>query len=190
MSKISVHADVFDVNALDPAVRDELASLDKHQYDNKDEILKLAKLAILDIDCSENILTSIDFLQCQVEHQSNQRKLVDAIRDHRHFREDFGDLRYMVRELQENIMESIRYGKRSARLDDMLVKLSSLIAIANQNPGTPSTVSLANAEGALSPRCSSCVAECRSAHRTVQTFVARLARSVATENENKSAKKK
>lgn len=180
MSRIDVKTEDVDISVLSVDLVKELEDFSKYsRSEDKEEILKIAKLALLDIEFEEDFLLAMDFLQCQVEHQKNQRTLVSAIRNQGNFREDFGDLRYMVRELQDNIMDALKYGKRTQRIDDMLIKLSSLIAIANQNPGAQSTVSLANAEGALSPRCSSCVPQCRSAHRQVQTMVVKLSRSLA-----------
>ena len=188
MSKLDVSTNQIDASTLSQELIDELQQLKDRDLESKEKLLKAAKIAILEIDCDEHLLSAVDFLQCQVEHQRNQDKLVSAIRDQRHFREDFGDLRYMVRELQDNIMEALRYGKRTQRIDDMLLKLSSLVALANQNPGVSSTINLANAEAALSPRCSGCVAECRSAHRKVQTFVTKLWRSAPKKQNDKPKK--
>jgi len=158
------------------------ASDNDSQMENREYILKLSKKLLVEIDLDEEIGMAIDYLQCQVDHENNRRQLLHLLEYRHEFNGGFRELRYMIRELRESLMENIRYGKRTQELDEILMKLTSLLTLANQAPSIQPSFNFAGAEAALSPRCSTCTEPCRSAFRRVQVFLRKVIRELVSEN--------
>jgi hypothetical protein len=164
-------------------VRKELTQCSTGWLSDKKNVLEIANRVVAEFDAVDPALGSaIDFLQCQVEHNTAQDKVLEAINYSRRFSGEFGDLRYEIRELIRPLMENLRYGKRTEELDRVLTSLASLLQLANQAPAVQPTINFAGIESALSPRCQTCEASCRSAFRIVNGFLRKLIRELKADN--------
>ena len=155
---------------------------DDYKMEDREYILKLSKKLLVEIDLDEEIGIAIDYLQCQVDHEKNRQQLLRLLEYRHEFNGEFGELRYMIRELRESLMENLRYGKRTKEVDEILMRLTSLLTLANQAPSIQPSFHFAGAEAALSPRCSTCTESCRSAFRRVQVFLRKVIRELVSEN--------
>jgi hypothetical protein len=158
-----------------PELAREFLALENSTMENKSDVLRLAKKLLVECDdIDEEICISIDYLQCQVDHLNNQQKVLSTLQTRQKFDEEFGDLRYLIREIRDSLMESIRYGKRTREIDEILLRLGELISLANQSRMLQPTINFTGIENTLSPRCSNCSAPCLSAFRKVQVFLLKL----------------
>jgi hypothetical protein len=89
----------------------------------------------------------------------------------------------MFRELRDTLMENIRYGKRTEQVDELLGRLTTLIALVNQMPAIQTGINLNGIEKALSPRCASCTDACRPAFRKTEVFLRKVIRAHASRGE-------
>ena len=162
-------------NSLTPDLVKELKEAKGYNVEQKDSLLRLAKKLLAECDdIDEDICIAVDYLQCQVEHSANQSKIMDVLRHRDRFEGELGEVRYLFRDLRDNLMESIRYGKRTPEVDQVLMRLTTLIAMANQMPTAQPVVNLAGVESLLSPRCNTCTEACRSSFRKVQVFMRKV----------------
>jgi hypothetical protein len=158
-----------------PELVKEFLAIEGSRMEDKSSVLRLAKKLLVECDeIDEEICTSIDYLQCQVDHLDNQQKVLSTLQTRQRFDEEFGDFRYLIREIRESLMESIRYGKRTREIDEILLRLGELINLANQSRMLQPVMNFTGIENALSPRCANCSAPCLSAFRKVQVFLLKL----------------
>lgn len=171
------------VKHLSAEVRKELTDASSYLLADKKEVLDLANRVLAELDDFDDELgEAVDFLQCQVEHKNAQDKVLEAIDYSRRFQGEFGDLRYELRRLIEPLMENLRFGKRTEELDRILHSLASLSTLANHSPTVQPIVNFSGIEGALSPRCHTCEASCRSAFRIISGFLRKLIRELKADN--------
>ena len=177
--------------SLSDALKKELKEISDFNLENKESILKLCKKVLAETDgVDEEICQALDFLQCQVEHNQNQKIVKELLRHRASFGEEFSDVRYLFRELRDSLMENIRYGKRTREVDELLTRLTTLMTIAKQAPVAQPSINFTGLEHALKPRCADCQAPCMSSFRKTQTFVRKLVRAVELGGEKKAKPKK
>lgn len=161
--------------SLSPDLVKELKGAKGYNVEQKDSLLQMAKKLLAECDeIDEDVCVAVDYLQCQVEHSANQAKIMGVLRHRDRFEGELGDVRYLFRELRETLMESIRYGKRTEQVDQILMRLSALMGMVNQMPAVQPVVNFAGVESLLSPRCASCTEACRSSFRKVQVFMRKM----------------
>lgn len=175
------------VKSIDPEFANELVQA-KSKMEDKATILQLAKKLLVECDdIDEEICTSIDYLQCQVEHLNNQKEVLSSLKHQARFTREFNDIRYMFHELRDSLMESIRYGKRTREIDEILRGLGELITIASQLQTLRPSINFSGIENAISPRCSNCSERCISAFRKVQVFLLKLIKVIEATYESDSS---
>jgi hypothetical protein len=171
------------VKLLSAEVRKKLTDASSYLLSDKKQVLDLANRVLAELDDIDAELgNAVDFLQCQVEHKNAQDKVLEAIDYSHRFQGEFGDLRHELRRLIEPLMENLRYGKRTEELDRILHSLASLSTLANQSPTVQPIVNFSGIEGALSPRCHTCEASCRSAFRIISGFLRKIIRELQADN--------
>lgn len=177
--------------SLSPDLIKELKDAKSYSIEQKESLLGLAKKLLAECDdVDEDICVAVDYLQCQVEHNANQANIMNVIRHRDRFEGEFGEVRYLFRDLRDKLMESIRYGKRTEEVDQLLMKLSTLIAMVNQMSIPQPVVNFANVEGLLSPRCNTCTEACRSSFRKVQVFIRKVIQACEQNNSKPKPKRK
>lgn len=160
---------------LSDRLRKKLAESSDYKINEKEDVLEFANDILSECDeISSEVGLAMDYLQCQVDHKKAQDKALKVLDYGRKFNDGFGDLRYEIRRMIEPLMESLRYGKRSEEVDQVLIRLTSLTNLASQSPAIQPNVNFAGIEGALSTRCQTCEAPCRSAFRIVKVFVRKV----------------
>lgn len=163
------------VRSLSPKLVKELMELDKYSIENKESVAKMARRLLAECDdLEEDLCVSVDYLQCQIEHENNQTKALNFLTHQQRFESETYELRHEFSRLREKLMEDLRYGKRTEELDKVLTHLSTLTMLANQMPTAQPIVNFAGIEQVLSPRCMTCTDTCRSAFRKVQVFLRKL----------------
>lgn len=168
----------------------EFLAIESSKFEDKGSVLRLAKKLLIECDdIDEDICVSIDYLQCQVDHINNQQKVLHTLQTRQRFDEEFGDLRYLVREIRDSLMQSIRYGKRTREIDEILIRLGELINLANQSRMLQPVMNFTGIENMLSPRCTNCSAPCLSAFRKVQVFLLKLHVAIQSTYEAESGSK-
>ena len=171
-------------NGLSTELREELVGhSDAWFQNNKRNTLNLISRLIAEADdIPEDLGAAVDYLQCQIEHKEAQDAALRSLDYSTRFQGEFGDLRYEIRRLIEPLMENLRHGKRSEEIDRILSGLTALSTLANQAPTVQPVVNFAGIEGALSPRCHTCEAPCRSAVRLIHTFLRKVIRELKSDD--------
>lgn len=178
------------VDSIDSEFAEELVKAESKILEDKAFALTMAKKLLVKCDdIDEEICTSIDYLQCQVDHLKNQQQVLSVLKHQERFTGEFSDIRHLVRELRDSLMESIRYGKRTREIDEVLLRLGELITIASQLRIMQPPVTFTGIETAISPRCSNCSTSCLSAFRKVQVFLLKLIKAIKTNYEEDSNSK-
>ncbi len=172
--------DVFTeiARVLKPELVDELSKAMKYGIEEKESVLRLAKKLLAEFDeIDDDICIAADYLQCQVDHNRNRQNFLEVLQYRGRLDHSVFDLRREFSDLRESLMQSLRTGKRTEQLDEILRGLSTIMATINQAPTVQPVVNLAGIETLLSPRCSTCSDTCRSSFRKLQLFVRKVARA-------------
>lgn len=164
---------------------DEIIKLNNYDIENKNSVAKMARKIMVECDdLDEDLCLAVDYLQCQIEHASNQHEILSFLQHQQRFNGEIGDLRHEFRDLRERLLSDLRYGKRTEEIDKVLTHLSTITMLANQMPAIQPIINFAGIEKALSPRCTNCTDTCRSAFRRVQVFLRKLIKACESNTSN------